>query len=241
MGGRDEIGVLGVDGGVVGVEEFVGDGGLPEGGPGFEIVGVLGAVGRATLGKGVEASVSGITEGSEHAGDVFEGRLFGASFGERARGFAFEVEDDDVFAGAEELAEVVVAVDADALAGGVGGGRGDGSGAGVEFEATGEDEGCIVGGGFGDLGDIAFEGGEGCGELGVDAVGFGYEVGGGEALCAEGWVIGCGVEGEVHLGCATAKEGCGVEVEGGVLVEEGGWSLWLLGRNAGVSSLSRER
>ena len=48
---------------------------------------------------------------------IAEGGLLGAAFGERAGGLAFEVEDDVVAAGAEELAEVVVAVDADALAG----------------------------------------------------------------------------------------------------------------------------
>ena len=48
----------------------------------------------------------------------------------RAGGLAFEVEDDVVAAGAEELAEVVVAVDADALAGFGGRDFGDGAGRG---------------------------------------------------------------------------------------------------------------
>ena len=106
------------DGGAPGGEELGGDGVLPELGPGFEGSGGAGVA----LGEVVEGGVGGVAEGAEHAGDVAEGRLLGAALGERAGGLAFEVEDDVVAAGAEELAEVVVAVDADALAGASAGG-----------------------------------------------------------------------------------------------------------------------
>ena len=56
--------------------------------------------------------------------------MFGAALGEGAGGFAFEVEDDIVAAGAEDLAEVIVAVDADTLAGLLRWNFGDGVGAG---------------------------------------------------------------------------------------------------------------
>ena len=108
---------LALDGLPVGVEEFGGDGVLPEPGPGFEVAGIGLVVGRTALGEGVEAGVGGVAEGAEHSGDVLERRLFGAAFGERTGGLAFEVEDDVVAAGAEDLAEMIVAVDADALAG----------------------------------------------------------------------------------------------------------------------------
>ena len=163
---------------------------------------------------GVEGGVGGVAEGAEHSGYVSEGGLLGAAFGEGAGRFSFEVEDDEVFAGSEKLAEMVVAVDADALAGVEGCGRGDGVSAGEEIEAAAENKGCVVGCGFVQLWDVAFEGGESGGELGVDTVGVGGEVGGGEALGGEGWVVGWGGEGEVHLGGAAAEEGGGVEVEG---------------------------
>ena len=108
-------------------------------GPGLEVFCVVGAA----LGEGVERGVGGVAEGAEHACDIFERRLFGAALGETAGGFAFEVEDDVVAAGAEDLAEVVVAVDADALAGFVRRGGGDGAGAGEELEAAAEDEGGV--------------------------------------------------------------------------------------------------
>ena len=82
-----------------------------------EFVDIAGLVAGASQGEGVEAGVGGVAEGTEHACNIFERRLLGAAFGEGAGRFSFEVEDDEVFAGAEKLAEVVVAVDADALAG----------------------------------------------------------------------------------------------------------------------------
>ena len=206
-------------GGAPGVEELGGDGVLPEDGPGFE--GFCG-VGVA-LGEVVEAGEGGVAEGAEHAGDVLQGGLLGAALGEGAGGFAFEVEDDVVAAGAEDLAEVVVAVDADALAGVGGGGTGEGVGAGEELDAAREDEGCGVGG---ELvrqgGEGVLEGVEGAVDLGVDAGGVGGEGFGGEGLGCEGGVVGRSGEGEMHLGGAAAEEGGGVEVEAGVFAGEGG-------------------
>ena len=141
----------------------------------------FGVVGAA-LGEGVERGVGGVAEGAQHACHIFEWRLLGAAFGEAAGGFAFEVEDDVVAAGAKDLAEMVVAMDADALAGVGGRGGGDGTGAGEELDAAAEDEGGVVGGGFSEMGHAALECGEGEGELSVDAVGVGDEVGGREAL-----------------------------------------------------------
>ena len=62
--------------------------------PGVEVFCVVGAA----LGEGVERGVGSVAEGAEHARDIFQGRLFGAAFGEAAGGFAFEVEDDVVAA-----------------------------------------------------------------------------------------------------------------------------------------------
>jgi len=62
--------------------------------------------------------------------------LFGATLGEAACGFAFEVEDDVVAAGAEDLAEVIVAVNANTLTGKGWGCGGDGACAGEELDAA---------------------------------------------------------------------------------------------------------
>ena len=114
---------VGRDGGAPGVEEFGGDGVLPELGPGLQRGGVGLALTGPALGKVIQASVGSVAEGAKHAGDILERRLLGAAFGERACGLALEVEDDVVAAGAEDLAEVVVAVDTDAQASLAGGRR----------------------------------------------------------------------------------------------------------------------
>src|ERR1700678_442479 len=119
-------------GGAPGGEELSGDGVLPELGPGFERLGSIGVA----LGEVVERGEGGVAEGAQHSSDVLERGLLGAAFGERSGGVALEIEQDVVAAGAENLAEVVVAVDADALAG-VGGRRfREGVGAGEEFDAA---------------------------------------------------------------------------------------------------------
>ena len=59
-----------------------------------------------------------VVERTQHAGDVAQRRSLEAAFAERARRFAFEVEDDEVATRVQHLTEVQVAVDADALAAG---------------------------------------------------------------------------------------------------------------------------
>ena len=57
----------------------------------------------------------GVVERAEHPGDVPEGRTLDPPLAERPRGFALEVDDDEVAPRPEDLAEVVVAVDPDPL------------------------------------------------------------------------------------------------------------------------------
>jgi hypothetical protein len=47
-----------------------------------------------------------VVERTEHAGDVAQRRSLEAAFAERARGFAFEIEDDEVATRVEHLTEV---------------------------------------------------------------------------------------------------------------------------------------
>ena len=139
---------------------------MPELRPGFE--GLRGS--GAALGEVVEAGVGGVAEGAEHAGDVAQGGLLGAALGEGACGLAFEVEDDVIAAGTEDLAEMVIAVDADALASLFGRGFGDGARAAEEVEAARQDECGRVGGEFiGEGGEGALQGFEGAGQLRIDA------------------------------------------------------------------------
>src|SRR4051794_27052374 len=86
---------------------------MPGFGPAFEGL-LLGGRGFAVFGAGEEARVGGVVEGAEHAADVFEGGVLEAGLGEGGGGLAFEVDDDEVAARVEDLAEVVVAVDAGA-------------------------------------------------------------------------------------------------------------------------------
>src|ERR1039458_9078211 len=230
----------GGDGGTPGGEELGGDGVLPELGPGFKGFGGVGVA----LGEVVESGVGGIAEGAEHAGQVLQGGLFGAAFGKRARGLALEVEDDEVAAGAEELAEVVVAVDADALAGLLGGDFGDGVGAAEELDAAGENEGGGVGGEFvGEGVEGALESVEGAGDLGADAGDVGGEDFGGEGLGSKGGVTTGGGEGEVELSGAAAEQGGGVEGKAGVLASVGGdgFGAGLVEEGWRVSGVHRHR
>ena len=89
-------------------------------------------------------------------------------------------------------------------------------GSGEELDASAEDEGGVVGGGLGELGHAALEGVEGEGELCVDAVGVGDEVGSDEGLGEEGRVVGWRGEGEMHLGGAAAEKTSGIEGKCGV-------------------------
>ena len=105
IGGNDEgIG----DRLAISAQKFGGDGGFPEARPGFQLRKFF----RTAGGVFGERDQSGVAEGAQHAGHVFERRMLGAAFGERARGLALEVEDDEVAFGAQDLAEMIVAVDA---------------------------------------------------------------------------------------------------------------------------------
>ena len=57
-----------------------------------------------------QSGVRGVVKGAQHPGDIAERRAFHAALGEGARGFALEVDDDEIPAGFEHLAEMVVAV-----------------------------------------------------------------------------------------------------------------------------------
>jgi hypothetical protein len=110
----EEGGVAG--GGGIGVEKGDADPMEPEAGPGGG--GACGFGGeRAAFHLLEESGVSGVVEGADHAGDVAEWGAFEATFAEGTGGFAFEIDDEKVFAGVEDLAEVIVAVDADACGG----------------------------------------------------------------------------------------------------------------------------
>ena len=111
---------------------------------------------------------------------------------------------------------MIVPVDANALAGVGRCGTGDGAGPREELNAAAEDEGSVVGGRLGKMGHGALEGAKGQGELGVDAVGVGNEVGRGEGLGEEVRVVGRGGEGNMHLGGAPAEQGRGIEIKCGM-------------------------
>jgi len=51
-------------------------------------------------------------ERAQHAGNILEGRTLPATLCQRARGLAFEIDDDKVAAGEENLAEMIVAMNA---------------------------------------------------------------------------------------------------------------------------------
>ena len=172
-----------------------------------------------------------------------------AALFERARGFAFEVDEEEVGLGfgldAEELAKVVIAMDADALA--------EESWVAVEELdarekgfAVGE-EGCGELDGFGGEGglwilDCGLKGVECGGGLTVDAFAILCEVFGGGWLGGEG---GCyigaegscrGGEGEMEFGGATADEFGGGEIGACVLEDFGGWRGGSFGAGCGGRS-----
>ena len=57
-----------------------------------------------------------IAEGAHHPGDVAQRRVFRAPLLQAVAWFAFEIDDDEVVAGHENLAQMIVAVNADLLA-----------------------------------------------------------------------------------------------------------------------------
>src|SRR5258707_7617834 len=66
------------------------------------------------LGLAEDHGVRRVVEGAEHARHIAKGAALDAALAERPGGLAFEVDDDEVGAGMEDLAEVIVAVCADA-------------------------------------------------------------------------------------------------------------------------------
>ena len=61
----------------------------------------------------LQRRVARVGEGAQHARDVAQRRLFFATFGKRARGLAFEIDNHEIIAGNEHLAKMIVAVHAD--------------------------------------------------------------------------------------------------------------------------------
>ena len=107
----------------IGLEVDNTDGMAPEARPGFELDGVFG-LNEAVLELGEEGSVGGVLEGAEHAGDVAQGSAFDAALAEGAGGFTFEIDDEKILSGVEDLAEVEIAMDPEAGAGDAGIGNG---------------------------------------------------------------------------------------------------------------------
>jgi 4-alpha-glucanotransferase len=80
-------------------------------GPGAQVGGVFGAQATVAQGRG-----GGVLKRSHHAGHVAQGAALVAPLDQVPRRLALEVDDDEVVAGREHLAEVVVAVNAHAPA-----------------------------------------------------------------------------------------------------------------------------
>src|SRR5690606_10085930 len=142
---------------------------------------------------------------AEHAGDVAEGVVAATALLQRAGRLALEVEEVEVAVGDEGLAEVVVAVDADA-AGAAGGGGAEGVEGGERAAPVGG--GGVGAGGVGVCGAAGGGGGAGWG------VAEGVE--GGESAAPVGVrgevAVGVGVRGQhrarpLHLGAHAAGEG----------------------------------
>ena len=83
---------------------------LPRFGPGFEHCVVVRRMNR----EREERRVRRIRERPDHAGHVLERRLPLAPVGQRSRRLAFEIEDEEVLFRPQHLAEMVVAVHANA-------------------------------------------------------------------------------------------------------------------------------
>src|SRR5207247_6043831 len=89
---------------------------MPEARGVLERADVLAADDRA-LRLPVHHGVRRVVERAEHAGHVAQRAALDAALAERPRRLALEVDDDEVVAGAQDLAQVIVAVRADAQAG----------------------------------------------------------------------------------------------------------------------------
>src|SRR5262249_32553199 len=81
---------------------------IPEIGPALEEWHILLAHGRLP-----ESAVGSVLERSHHAGNITQRGSFQFSFAERSSRFPFEIKDDEVFSGVEQLTKVIVAMNAD--------------------------------------------------------------------------------------------------------------------------------
>src|SRR5205085_1161166 len=78
---------------------------IPDVGPMLEKRNVFGSRSRLP-----EGAVCCVLKRAHHTGDVAEGRAFEFALAHRTGGFAFEIENDKIFSGVEDLAEVIIAV-----------------------------------------------------------------------------------------------------------------------------------
>ena len=176
-----------------------------EEGVGGEIAPAVDDGGEEGVGSGeiLEDALGGIIEGATEAREITDGRLFAASLGDGALGFAFEVDDDELVTGIENLTEMKVAVGAE-----LGGGDGV-RGEGMDFE---EERGWIFEEGKGERARGGVEMGELLGEL-EEEIGGGLEefggeleeIGWGEGFRGEVRVVGIGSEGEMELAGGGAE------------------------------------
>ncbi len=172
------------------------------------------------LGEGDQGGVGGVAEGTQHSGDISKRRLLGSALSEAFGGFAFEVEDDEVAAGAENLPEMVVAMDANALAEAVEVVEAMARRERERSTRLAENESGVVGGDPGELGQAALQGFQRKRELGVDSAGVRDEVFGGEGFGGKGRIVGRRGQGKMHLGGAAAEQGSRVDVRSGVLASQ---------------------
>jgi hypothetical protein len=161
--------------------------------------------------EGLITDLRRVAERAQHPGHVLEGRLLGTTFRERTRRLAFEIEDHEVVHDPQDLAQVVVAVDARNL---------EGEGQILEAAETLRDlpppaqhQGGMLDHVVGELGDVRLQGVE-------DLVGARAQTlrEAGDLLArhladakAAGWVAGGQIP--VQLGRALRQRGRGLDVE----------------------------
>ena len=71
---------------------------------------------RLIVRDAAQGAVLHIAEGAHHPGDIAQRRMFGAPLLQAVARLALEIDDDEVIAGHQHLAQVIVAVNADFLA-----------------------------------------------------------------------------------------------------------------------------
>ena len=79
--------------------------------PRFEASQILGVPGGIVQ----ETGIGGVTEGPQHAGDIFEWALLGPPNRQRPGRFAFKIQDHEIGFYAEYLSEMIVTVNSDSL------------------------------------------------------------------------------------------------------------------------------